>query len=398
LIFLKRWSFLALALTILVAAAAPLLFRNDPDSPVAPPFSKPLWLDRDSPPTLRLLLENGKTSTSLNWQGTAPRQFSLKGHVKFGTSPSRAGIYWQTPEETILLEDLSGYYDILVDLDARDITFKLNLGIPPFDSAMEKLVPSDGQYRIFIESDVPVLMSDLLLTLEGGRWGFLGTDQRGRDVSHLFIMGIRVSLLVGISATVIATFIGLSMGLLSGYAGGLIDSFIMRGVDVLLSIPILPILMALAGIWGKGLWQLVLILSLFSWMGTARTVRALTLTLRDACFIENLRALGSTTSYILLRHLLPETLPLLLANIALGVPGAILAEAGISFLGLSDPRVISWGRMLHEAHSFGAFSTGAWWLLLPPGLGIAFLCLIFLDIGKYLEEKVDPRLKGEKAN
>jgi peptide/nickel transport system permease protein len=398
LIFLKRWSFLALALTILVATAGPLLFRNDPDSPVAPPFSKPLWLDRDSPPTLRLFLEDGKTSTSLDWQGTAPRQFSLKGHVKFGTSPSRAGIYWQTPEETILLEDLSGYYDILVDLDARDITFKLDLGISPFESAMKKLVPSDGQYRIFIESDVPVTMSDLLLTLEGGRWGFLGTDQRGRDVFHLFIMGIRVSLLVGISATVIATLIGLSMGLISGYAGGLIDSFIMRGVDVLLSIPILPILMALAGIWGKGLWQLVLILSLFSWMGTARTVRALTLTLRDACFIENLRALGSTTSYILFRHLLPETLPLLLANIALGVPGAILAEAGISFLGLSDPRVISWGRMLHEAHSFGAFSTGAWWLLLPPGLGIAFLCLIFLDIGKYLEEKVDPRLKGEKAN
>lgn len=396
-IFLRRWSFLALALTILVAAAGPLLFRNDPDSTMAPPFSKPLWLDRDSPPTVKLLLENGGTSSSLDWKGTAPRQFSLKGHVKFKTSPSRAGIYWQTPEETILLEDLSGYYDILVDLDARDITFKLNLGISPFDSSMEKLVPSDGQYRIFIESDVPVTMSDLLLTLEGGRWGLLGTDQRGRDVFYLFIMGIRVSLLVGISATVIATFIGLSMGLLSGYAGGLIDSFIMRGVDVLLSIPILPILMALAGIWGKGLWQLVLILSLFSWMGTARTVRALTLTLRDACFIENLRALGSTTSYILIRHLLPETLPLLLANIALGVPGAILAEAGISFLGLSDPRVISWGRMLHEAHSFGAFSTGAWWLLLPPGLGIAFLCLIFLDIGKYLEEKVDPRLKGERA-
>jgi peptide/nickel transport system permease protein len=151
--------------------------------------------------------------------------------------------------------------------------------------------------------------------------------------------------------------------------------------------------MALAGIWGRGLLQLVLILSLFSWMGTARTVRSMTLSLREACYIENLRALGAKTSYILYRHLLPETLPLLLANIALGVPGAILAEASLSFLGLSDPRVISWGRMLHEAHSFGAFSSGAWWLLVPPGAGIAFLCLVFLDIGKFLEEMVDPRLK-----
>ena len=111
--------------------------------------------------------------------------------------------------------------------------------------------------------------------------------------------------------------------------------------------------------------------------------------------MESLRALGAKRSYILARHLVPETAPVLLANIALGVPGAILAEAGLAFLGLSDPRLISWGRMLHEAHSFGAFTEGAWWLLLPPGLGIVAVCLIFMDIGKFLEEKIDPRL-GKK--
>jgi peptide/nickel transport system permease protein len=88
----------------------------------------------------------------------------------------------------------------------------------------------------------------------------------------------------------------------------------------------------------------------------------------------------------------------LLATMTLGVPGAILSEAGLSFLGLSDPRVISWGRMLHEAQSFGAFTAGAWWMLLPPGLGIALLCLVFLDLGKYLEERVDPRLRGGGAS
>ncbi len=390
----KRWSFIALFLIILTAIAGPFFFGTEPEKPMAPPFSKPEWLDRDAPLTRILEMKEGETTKTFNWKGDPPKQFRLKGRIRFEGTPVKAALIWRTPREEILLEDLSRYYDILIDLDGRDITFKLNIGLSAFDNAMDRLIPTEGEYSLYIESDVPVASAVLTTTLEGGRWGILGTDQRGRNVLYLFVMGIRVSLIVGISATLIASMIGLSMGLLSGYAGGLTDSVIMRSVDVLLSIPILPILMALAGIWGKGLWQLVLILSLFSWMGTARTVRSLTLTLRDACFIENLRALGAGTTYILARHLLPETLPLLLANIALGVPGAILAEAGISFLGLSDPRVISWGRMLHEAHSFGAFTTGAWWLLLPPGLGITFLCLIFLDIGKFLEEMVDPRLKG----
>jgi len=222
----------------------------------------------------------------------------------------------------------------------------------------------------------------------------MGTDQRGRDVLALFIMGIRVSLLVGISATLLASFFGLSIGLTSGYLGGVVDSLVMRTVDVLLSIPVLPILMVIVGIWGKGLWQLVIILGLFSWMGTARTVRSLALSLRESCYVENLRSIGASPWYILYRHLLPEAMPVLLATISLGVPGAILAEAGLSFLGLSDPRVISWGRMLHEAHGFGAFTAGAWWLIIPPGIGISIICLVFLDMGRSIEEMADPRLKG----
>ncbi|MBN1332165.1 MAG: ABC transporter permease [Synergistales bacterium] len=363
---------------------------------VAPPFSKPSWLGKETSPTLTVLLDNETLQKRIDWHYEKPRHYKIKGRIQFSGTPQEASLIWETPEKQYILEDLSGYYDIIINLDARDITFKLNLGILPFENAIDTLFPSKGDYGLLLISDVPVGSMELELKLEGDKYGLLGTDQRGRDVFSLFLLGIRVSLIIGISATLIASFIGLSMGLVSGYLGGLTDALIMRGVDVLLSIPILPILMALAAVWGKGLWQLVLILSLFSWMGTARTVRAMTLSLRESCYIEGLKGLGASPLYILYRHLLPETLPLLLANIALGVPGAILAEASISFLGLSDPRVISWGRMLHEAHSFGAFSNGAWWLLIPPGFGIALLCLIFLDIGKYLEELVDPRLKGEK--
>ena len=393
---MKRWSFLLLFLITLTGITAPLLMGADPETEVAPPFSKPSWMGREAAPTLTILLDNDTLQKRISWNYEKPRHFKVQGRIQFSGTPREASLIWETPEKRYILEDLSGYYDIIIDLDARDITFKLHMSIPPFENALDTLFPSKGEYGLIVSSDVAVQSMALQLEIEGDKYGLLGTDQRGRDVFSLFLLGIRVSLIIGISATLIASFIGLSMGLMSGYLGGLTDALIMRGVDVLLSIPILPILMALAAVWGKGLWQLVLILSLFSWMGTARTVRAMTLSLRESCYIEGLRGLGAGPAYILYRHLLPETLPLLLANIALGVPGAILAEASISFLGLSDPRVISWGRMLHEAHSFGAFSNGAWWLLIPPGFGIALLCLIFLDIGKYLEELVDPRLKGEQ--
>jgi peptide/nickel transport system permease protein len=348
----------------------------------APPYSKPKWLDCSIAPTITLTLQvsGGAAEAPLAWNHAAPLRVALTGRLDEGT------VRWKTPTNEFLLTDVPGE----LDLDARDISFKKALGLKPFDDMSSVLFPSDGEYTLSL-----VGSGDVALKIEGGRWGWLGTDQRGRDVAALFLRGIRVSLIVGITATLIATLLGLSLGLLSGYAGGLTDTLIMRSVDVLLSIPTLPILMIFAGMWGKGLWNLVVILSVFSWMGTARTVRAMTLSLRDAPWVEGLRALGAKRDYILFRHLVPEALPLLLANMALGVPGAILAEAGLAFLGLSDPRLPSWGRMLHEAQTFGAFTNGAWWTILPPGLGISLICLVFMDIGRKLEEHADPRLTQE---
>jgi len=388
---LKRWSFWCLLALAALALFGTRLFDALPETEVAAPFSKPLWLDRSLPPTMDLELTGARPAAELDWTFGAPSRFSLR--VETGDpSPSRF-VEWTVPGgKTFRLTPLRNG----TELDGRDMAFKRSLGLPPFGDASSALFPEKGIYRIGLTGEGE-WEGSVKIRLEGGRWGLLGTDQRGRDIAALFVAGIRVSLLVGIFATLLATFLGTSLGLAAGYRGGWTDAVIMRAVDLLLSIPLLPILMALAALWGKGLWQLILILSVFSWMGTARTVRALTLTLRDAQYIEDLRGLGAPAGYILRRHLLPETLPVLLATMTLGVPGAILSEAGLSFLGLSDPRVISWGRMLHEAQSFGAFTAGAWWMLLPPGLGIALLCLVFLDLGKYLEERVDPRLRGGNA-
>ncbi|OQB45815.1 MAG: Dipeptide transport system permease protein DppC [Synergistetes bacterium ADurb.Bin155] len=388
-----RWSFMAFLLILAVAAAGPPMLPGDPGRTMAKPFAPPAWSGGDAPPPFSGAITPASREITIDWKWDAPENLTLKGQLAFDEdSPVR--LVWTTAEGgSFTLASFRGGSLWEVDLDARDMAFKTGLGIPPFASATSLLFPGRGVQTLSLEGPAPSGGS-LDLALPGGRWGLLGTDQRGRDVLSLFIVGVRVSLLVGISATLLASLLGLSIGLTSGYLGGAADALIMRAVDVLLSIPVLPILMVFVGIWGKGLWQLVMILGLFSWMGTARTVRSLALSLRESCYVENLRSLGAGPWYILYRHLLPEAMPVVLAAVSLGVPGAILAEAGLSFLGLSDPRVISWGRMLHEAHGFGAFTAGAWWLIIPPGLGISLICLVFLDMGRAIEEMADPRLKG----
>ncbi|KUK86571.1 MAG: Binding-protein-dependent transport systems inner membrane component [Synergistales bacterium 58_81] len=390
---IPRWSFITFFLILAVAVIGPMSLSKGPQETVAKPFAPPVWSGGDAPPPFSGNLSPASKEMTIEWDWDAPENLTLRGQLAYDKEVT-ARLVWTTPEGSkYTLSSFQGSGVWSIDLDARDMTFKTALGIPPFAGATSLLFPSRGLHVLSLEGPSPSEGS-LELVLPGGRWGLLGTDQRGRDVLSLFIVGIRVSLLVGISATLIASLLGLSIGLASGYLGGVADNLIMRVVDVLLSIPILPILMVLVGIWGKGLWQLVLILGLFSWMGTARTVRSLALSLRESCYVENLRSIGAGSWYILYRHLLPEAMPVVLAAVSLGVPGAILAEAGLSFLGLSDPRIISWGRMLHEAHGFGAFTAGAWWLIIPPGLGISIICLVFLDMGRSIEEMADPRLRG----
>lgn len=387
---LKRKSVILLICMFLTGFLGPMLFSGHPSDVTGAPFARPLWWNAKLP--LSSEYKVGNSAVEINWEKLPPEIFALNGRIT-ADPEKEVRIIWSTPSGEKTLDTLRGSDVYWINMDGRDMIFKQKLGLPLIGKSTEHLFPSGGRYSLRTEG---AQNTELSLLLFGGREGLLGTDQRGRDVLTLLIFGIRTSLIVGISATLIASLLGLGLGLATGYIGGLFDAFVMRIVDILLSIPTLPIMMVLAGLWGKGLWQLVLILSIFSWMGTARSVRALVLTVRESPWVEGLRVLGAKRGYILRRHLVPEAAPILLANIALGVPGAILAEAGLAFLGLSDPRLISWGRMLHEAHSFGAFTEGAWWLLIPPGLGIVALCLIFMDIGRFLEEKIDPRLGSGK--
>jgi peptide/nickel transport system permease protein len=220
----------------------------------------------------------------------------------------------------------------------------------------------------------------------------LGRDDAGKDVLSHLIYGSRVSLTVGFVASFMAMFIGTSVGLVAGYRGGRIDNASMRLVDFLMVIPDLPLMLVLISMWGRGLWKIVLVIGLLSWTFTARLVRSQVLSIKERHYILRARAIGAGRYRIVTRHVFPQVMPIVLAEAVLAVSGAIIAESSLSFLGLGDPTLVSWGMMLNFAFE-RAISRRAWWFLLPPGFAIVWVSVGLILIGSTLEEIVNPRLK-----
>jgi ABC-type dipeptide/oligopeptide/nickel transport system permease subunit len=233
-------------------------------------------------------------------------------------------------------------------------------------------------------------------TVWGARHGLLGTNSFGFDVWTQLVHGARISLVVGSLAALISTSLGIFFGVLAGYVGGIADEITMRIVDVLLCLPVLPLLLALSSYFKPNVYYLVIIIAIFGWQGLSRVIRSRVLTLRELPFIESARASGASSSYLLIRHLIPNVFPIAMASLVLSVPGAILTEAALSFLGFGDPFAPTWGKMLHEAQSEGSFHALAWWYIVPPGLAITFLCVAFVFIGHALDEIVNPRLRRRR--
>ncbi len=240
---------------------------------------------------------------------------------------------------------------------------------------------------------IKLWLDNVELSVYGHYFGLMGTSDKGADLFSQFVWGSRVSLLVGILATLLAVVVGVVVGLVSGYFGGLLDEVLMRIVDFILIIPGLPLLLALAAVLRPSFWNIIIVIAILGWAGTARLIRSQVLSERAKAYVEAARASGASDLYIIFRHILPNVTPLLFAQIATGVSGAILSEAGLSFLGLGDPYAISWGRMLQDAELSGAFARGAWWAVIFPGLGIALLSISFVFIGYALDQILNPRLK-----
>jgi peptide/nickel transport system permease protein len=223
---------------------------------------------------------------------------------------------------------------------------------------------------------------------------WLGTDQIGRDVFALVMWGSRVSLYIGFLATIVAVVIGSVLGLIAGYSRGWISRVMLAIDDFFLVLPFIPLAIVLALLLGRSPTIMALVIGGTFWAGGSRLIRAQVLSLRERGYVERATALGASSRHIISRHVLPGVAPLIIANASLIVPGAILAESTLAFLGLGDPFSPSWGKVLDGAQSSGALTQNAWWYYLPPGLCIIGVVLAFTLIGNALERVFDPRLLG----
>lgn len=274
----------------------------------------------------------------------------------------------------------------------------------------EIVFPTSGNYTFEVKvsfldegsagSNVTVYLDNLDVLLYGEVFGWLGTDHLDggpRDNLTSLVYGARISIFIGLIATAISVSLGLFLGLLAGYTGGLTEEVIMRIADFLMCLPGLPLVIVLMVVLSSSIWNVILILSFLGWMGFARSIRSVTLSIRERSFIEAAKAAGSGKFRIIFKHILPNVFALVYIALATSVPGVVLTEATLSWLGLFDPTQISWGRMLNEFSDNRAvmhMGMGNYWFwVIPPGLAIALLAIAFILLGYSLDEILNPKLR-----
>lgn len=276
------------------------------------------------------------------------------------------------------------------------------------------IFPRYGNYTFKIElqfndktgggKSVKVYLDNVNALLYGNAFGLLGTSDIStgwpRDLFTAMIYGARISVTVGMLVAVMSVFLGLFVGITAGYSGGWTDEILMRVADFLIGLPGLPLLIVLAYVLTPSIFNVVFLLAFLGWMGFSRSVRSVTLSLRERAFVEAARASGAGRVRILGRHIIPNVLPLVYLSLATSVPAAIVAESSLSFLGLFDPMVMTWGRLLNEFAKSGIAVTKGfneyWFWVLPPGIAIATLAISFILIGYSLDEALNPRLRRQR--
>ncbi len=224
---------------------------------------------------------------------------------------------------------------------------------------------------------------------------WLGTDFIGRDIFSQLLAGARIAFIVGLSAALMSIVVGTVIGMVSGYAGGLTDTILMRTADMIMVMPTLLVVLILSSLFGQlRIWTIVVLIAAFRWPGVSRVIRAQTLSLKQRPFIDATRVAGASHLRIIFRHLLPNVLPLALLYMTFRVTSAIIIEAALAFLGFGDPGTVSWGMMLQWVWKTGHMFQAPWWLL-PPGICISLLTLSFYMLGRAMEEVLDPRLRKQ---
>lgn len=215
----------------------------------------------------------------------------------------------------------------------------------------------------------------------------LGTNDIGNDILSELIHGSRASLVVGIGAAIIATLLGLLVGLFSGYYKGTLDEMFMGITDIFLMIPRIPLIIILAAFMKSSNWLIMLALGLLWWTSTARVVRSRTLQIREMDYVASAKCLGFKNRHIIFSDILPNIFPVVVPKFMLTVATAMISEASLSFLGLGDPSMKSWGLMINFALIKGGLVNEMWWWYLPPGFCIIIFVYSIASLGFSFEEK-----------
>lgn len=297
------------------------------------------------------------------------------------------------------LTSTQGWLRPSYSLDSTSPSVESNIGysgaaLNPAQIVFSAVQDYSYSVQIIFYGKQQVNITDLYLNLYGTAFGLLGTDYNGTDNFTQVVYGARISLFVGLLATLIGIALGLVVGLIAGFLGSLVDQTLMRFTDMMLVIPVLPLLLVLVAVLGANIYNIIVILGFLGWMGFARIIRSQVLSLKERPFIEAAKAAGAGNGRIMVTHIFPNIVSLTYVNLALAVPSAILTEAALEFLGLGDPTVVSWGIMFYHAEIAGSLFD-PWWVM-PPGLAIALISLSFILVGYALDEIFNPKLRKRR--
>ena len=279
--------------------------------------------------------------------------------------------------------------ELSVKLSMLTVTFFVFVAI--FAPFIATHGPLTRQYQTADEILIQKWAEPSILGANSGH--ILGTTAEGFDIFSQLVYGTRAALLVGIIAAVFTAGIGTMVGLVAGYYGGKVDDALMRLVDFLYGMPMLPTVIILVALLGPNLWNIIFAVIILQWRSTARVIRSQALSLRERPFVKAAQVAGASDWHIISRHLAPNVLPMSFLYGSFAIAWAILTEAGVSFIGLGDPNTVSWGTMLQASRAYSALQFGAWWWFVPPGVCIGLLVISGFLIGRGYEEITNPKLQ-----
>lgn len=373
--------------------------RTQPPSFLALTLSNVVYHKASPLFTVSLRRPDGKDVLLYQFVAAAPYPGEVSPIQRYRDSPHRLLL---SAHEAVLekgSEFLRREFGIVIrPAELRGKLEQVFFGLPTKETPAQ-FQPLSGTYTMILSAtfnDPRDKIGKVRIVLGGTAYGLLGTDNLGRDLMEGLLFGFPVALLIGLTAALFTTLIGSSLGILSGYCGGRTDTLIQRLADIVSNIPLLPILIFLIFVLGSRLWLVILLLIAFGWPGLTITTRSMVLQLRSGQLAEATRALGASPWRIMFRHIAFQIAPYLLAQMIFFTPGAILAEAGLSFLGLGDPSLPTWGQILEQGFRTGAVYLGYWWWVVPPGLLVVATAMTFVFITLGLEPVVNPRLRERR--